>query len=83
MWALARSVARRALSAFRRPGIGPHGRHGPAPITAPKSRPAGASGAPAKAMDLRARAERQCNRNRRLVARYLKTHDLLMNGRDR
>jgi hypothetical protein len=31
--------------------------------------------------DLRARAERQCNRNRKLVARYLATHRVLMNGR--
>jgi hypothetical protein len=33
--------------------------------------------------DLRARAERQCNRNRRLVARYLAVHETLMNGRAR
>jgi len=31
--------------------------------------------------DLRARAERVCNRNRRLVERYLAVHRALMNGR--
>lgn len=51
---------------------------GPALHTSPASAPAGKP-----QPDLRARAERLCNRNRRLVDRYLETHRVLMNGKGR
>jgi hypothetical protein len=46
---------------------------GPAPTIAPNL----------SADGLKARAVRVCNRNPRLVARYLETHALLMTGKDR
>ena len=80
-WALARYAADLGRMAFRRPDTAPHGRLGPAMSTAPKSKPDGSNGVPPTGIDLRARAERLCNRSPRLVARYLETQAVLMTGR--
>jgi hypothetical protein len=82
-WDRVRSAVLTALSAFRRLGTARHGRLGPALNIAPRSAPGGSSGAPKTAIDLRARAERRCNRSQKLVALYLERHRVLMTGKDR
>ena len=82
-WALARYAAGVARMAFRHPDTAPHGRLGPVTCIGPKSKPDGSDGVPPTGIDLRAGAERLCNRSPRLIARYLETQAVLMNGRER
>jgi len=78
-WGLAGNVARLASLALRSLGITPSGNErvmsGPVPGMSSKSRGNGATDF------IAARAERVCNRNRRLVRMYRAKHEALSRGR--
>lgn len=73
------AIAWRAITAaFRASGI-----FGPALITEPTQRPAGALPMPALPLEvvIHRRALRTCNRNPDAAAQYVKTHTVLSKGR--
>lgn len=78
-WGRAGFVARLLAGVSRSLGITPAERgratYGPVSTTEPKSRPCGPP------PSIHARAVRVCNRNPKMVARYLDRHDALSRGR--